>query len=357
MGRAPQRRRQQQQARPRVVVVVGMKMTIMRTTILCLSIIMMMARIAHTTTAFTTTRPEPCGSLRRGMKRDGLHHVSTIHLGTILQPAAAPPAVSFSALHAVSPPPPAVAEAAAQVITDKVPAVYDPTLVSVLIPVAIAAVVYTLLFPDTSDNIREFWEDQFEKANEGPLIIDYEPVELKAKYLSTPSATNGTENETVKDYVVSQKEDKELEVTQDETSLEKEDLASDKIRDFWEHEVVEKANKAPESQSITTKNKPEAVRIEPDIEAGTTTTSVSTSIPVIPKEASAEELTSLLSSVAESITNGKDLDALIAERKRVAEFEEPLSDKIKQVRPLSKRRILQRAAKKAVMPWRKWDSL
>lgn len=251
-------------------------------------------------------------------------------------------------------------------IVDQVPAVHSPTVVSVLIPVAIAAVVYTLLFPDTSDNIRQFWEDQFETANEGPLIEDYEPVELKPKYLTTPaSAAKDTDLEAERDCIVSQKgevEEPEVKQEQEEAAPKKEVLASDQIRDFWEHEIVEKANKAPEIQSATTKRKSRAAAAtEPETDetaTATTATSLSTSIPVIPKEASAEELTSLVSSVAESINkNSKDFDALIAERKRAAEFDEPLSDKIKQARKSSKRRILQRAAKKAVMPWKKWDSL
>jgi len=235
--------------------------------------------------------------------------------------------------------------AAAVEVTEAVEtAATDPTIWSAVIAVAIASVAYSFINPDSSENIRELVADQIERANDGPLIVDYEPIELIPKYGIT--STNETKKE--EDYIVSQKEEV-VEPPKTET-------ASDKIRDFWEHDIVEQANQAPAIRSVTTASKKPSGVTPP---ADSVSTALSDGLPVIPEEASAEELTSLLSSVADTVKRGKDIEALIAQKLRAAEFEEPMSDKVvKQVRQQkSKRRWVVRAAKKIVMPWRKWKQL
>ena len=182
-------------------------------------------------------------------------------------------------------------------------AVDHPTWLSVLIPVAIAAVVTTIIYPDTSDKIREYWENQFEDANEGPLIVnDDESIDLVPKYGITP-VTNATKRAL-------------------RVALGEEEINTDKKLD-----IVEPADK---------------------VQPGT--------IPSIPKKPSAEELTTLVGSVAAAVKNdGKDFDALLAERKQRAAEQ---SDVPKSSQPRTKKRdLVRKATKKLIMPWKKWESL
>lgn len=227
---------------------------------------------------------------------------------------------------------------------DQVPASItdNPGWVSVLIPVLIAAVVTTLLYPNTTEDIREYWEDQFEQANAGPLItFDTEPVvALEPKYGITPVT-----NETKQALRVALGE---VVVVGDEINNEKKPmLVSDQIRQFWEREIVEQANKAPDIR-----NPPNAKKSSPPDPQQQQQVLPNGTIPSIPQQASAEELTSLVSSVAEAVKNtGKDFDALIAERK-----ERAAADRSSQPRQ-RKRDLVRKTTKKLIMPWRKWENL
>ena len=239
-------------------------------------------------------------------------------------------------------PPPT--EAAAGMVVDQVSARMDqPGWVSVLIPVVIAAVVTSLLYPNTTKDIRELWEDQLEEANSGPWTsFDNEPIELEPKYGITPVS-----NETKLALRVALGE-VDAPIDNNETNKPTV-LVSDQIRQFWQQEIVEQANKAPDirNQPIIKMQQ----QLLPTETTKTTTLPQPGVIPSIPKQASAEELTSLLSSVAEAVQNtGKDFDAIIAERKeRAAANAKPPRQR--------KRDVLRKTTKKLMMPWRKWENL
>ena len=104
-----------------------------------------------------------------------LHNAGAVatEIVTSSSSAAAPSVLLAAILVDNNPPPPA-----------------DPATVvwwANVIPFLIAGVAYAFLNPGTGDSLREYWQDQFETANSGPLIVDYEPVELQAKYALTKS--------------------------------------------------------------------------------------------------------------------------------------------------------------------------